>query len=67
MSHFTAHTHSCAHARTHSHPLTHMREHNRANESYLHTGHVTDISGMHFFFFKKKTLFVRNSFTGLEL
>lgn len=50
MSHFTAHTCALTHARTHAHSHTHMREYNRANaDSYLHTGHVTDISGMHFF------------------
>lgn len=62
MSHFTAHI--CAHTRIHTH--THTREYNRANaESYLHTGHVTDISGMHFFL--EENTFVRNSSTGLEL
>lgn len=49
-THTRAHTHTQTHTREHTHTHTHKREYNRANaESYLHTGHVTDISGMHFF------------------
>lgn len=61
MSHFPAHSSAYLHARTHIHTLIHthidMREYNRANaDSYLHTGHVTDISGMHFSFRRKHFL-----------
>lgn len=47
-AHTLVHKLSHTHTHTHTHLNAHVREHNRANEeSYLHTGHVTDISGMH--------------------
>lgn len=40
-------THACIHVHAHAH--AHWRQCNHTHiQSYLHTGHVTDISGMHF-------------------